>query len=188
MENDSLIKFIDECTQSLDESKPILYEAYFFKIYVAFEKYLGELFLKYCLGDVSSKGYQPDRRLHFDDEKQIEIILNSGNSQNYTDYLKKIETMSKHIFNKNPFNIILEYAENVTLLNQMKSIRNFVAHESNHAKKRYVENCLGNGTFKPPCEFLLSLHKGKSISYYTLYVNKIKEISNQLLNPPDDVI
>ena len=95
MDNDVLINFINACNEDLINDKPVLYEAYFLKIYVAFENYLGELFEKYCIGQMSSEGYIPKRRLEFDTLEQLRNIINSGKKQNYIDYIDKIKSISK---------------------------------------------------------------------------------------------
>ena len=181
MDNDVLINFINACNEDLINDKPVLYEAYFLKIYVAFENYLGELFEKYCIGQMSSEGYIPKRRLEFDTLEQLRNIINSGKKQNYIDYIDKIKSISKDIFEENPFDILLEDSENVTIFNQMISIRNCIAHESDYSKKVYQDACLGNSTYKSPGNFLMSKNKRKSKSNYAIYIDKIKSISYGLI-------
>ena len=82
MENEYLLQFIEKCNDELINNNPVLYEAYFLKIYVAFENYLGEIFVKYCLGQMSENGYKPKRRLEFDDIEQLRNVLESGKKLN----------------------------------------------------------------------------------------------------------
>lgn len=183
MENEYLLQFIKQCNEELINDNPVLYEAYFLKIYVAFENYLGDMFEKYCLGQMSECGYKPKRRLKFDDVEQLRNILESGKRMNYIDYIEKIKTLSKDIFQENPFSILLEDADNVTLFNQMTMLRNCIAHESSYSKKKYQESCLGNRNYITPGEFLMSLNKKKSKPYYSIYIEKIISISSGLLVP-----
>lgn len=68
MENEELINFIDECNILLQNAdSDLLYEVIFIKIYVKFEKFLSQMFVKYCIGQTSSAGYTPDRKLEFID-------------------------------------------------------------------------------------------------------------------------
>lgn len=187
MENDNLLKIIKECDSKFDNSIPILYEAYFLKIYVAFEKYLGDIFTLYCTGKESSKGYCPKLKLKFVDESQLKAIINGGDSNKYIDYLKIISTLSEYIFIKNPFEILTTYSNYPEYINQMKCIRNYIAHESDNARSKYKSTCLKNNDFIPPCDFLKSIHKGIAISNYTLYIKKIIEISELLIDPPEDL-
>ena len=186
MDNDNLICFIEKCNEDLVADKPVLYEAYFLKIYVAFENYLGLLFEKYCLGEHSSEGYIPKRRLEFDSIEQVRNIINLGKKQNYIDYIDKIKCLSKDIFQENPFDIILEDSENVTIFNQMTALRNCIAHESDYSKKRYQEECLSGGSYKTPGEFLISKNRRKSKSYYTIYIEKIIDISFGIIKPVNE--
>ncbi len=177
MDNDSLIEFINKCNEELIPDKPVLFEAYFLKIYVAFENYLGDIFKKYCLGEPSSEGYIPKRKLEFENIDQLRNIICAGKKLNYVDYIDAIKNLSSDIFEENPFDIMLEDSENVTLFNQMTMLRNCIAHESDYSKRKYCEACLNSKEYKPPGEFLISKNKRNSKSYFTIYVEKIKELS-----------
>ena len=182
MENDALKTYIQQCNASLQPNIALLYEASFFKIYVKFEQYLSKIFESYCIGVPSSKGYCPQRKLAFTDEEHLRAILR-GDKQ-YIDYIKKIETLTPHIFVSSPFNIIFNVADNNTLFNQMITLRNYIAHESNESRTKYIKTCLGNGTFIEPDSYLTKINRRTSSSYYTIYINKIIEISDLILDPP----
>lgn len=182
MENSELKAFINECNQKLSPSIPLLYEASFFKIYVKFEVYMANIFEDYCIGIESSKGYCPQRKLAFSDKEHLRAVLR-GEKQ-YVDYIKKIETLSKHIFIDNPFNIIFDVADNTTMFNQMTALRNYIAHESGESKTKYIKTCLGNGEFIEPYTYLLKKNRKTSKSNYTLFVEKIAEISDLILDKP----
>lgn len=182
MENDELKTFIEECNQNLSPSVPLLYEASFFKIYVKFEVYLANVFEEYCVGIESSKGYCPQRKLAFADKEHLRAIL-KGDKQ-YVDYIKKIEGLSRHIFIDNPFNIIFDVADNNTIFNQMTALRNYIAHESGESKVKYIKTCLGNGDFIEPSVYLLKRNRRTSKSNYTIFVEKIIEISELILDAP----
>jgi len=182
MENDELKRYIAECNQNLSPSLPILYEVSFFKIYVKFEVYLSNIFEEYCIGNKSSKGYCPQRKLSFTDKEHLRAVL-KGDKQ-YVDYIKKIESLSKHIFIDNPFNLIFDVAENSTMMTQMMRIRNYIAHESGESKKKYVESCLGSGQFVEPAVYLCKKNKKTSKSNYTMFVEKIIDLSELILEKP----
>lgn len=182
MENDELKSFINNCNEKLSPTLPILYEASFFKIYVKFEVYLSNIFENYCIGMQSSKGYCPERKLTFIDKEHLRVILR-GDRQ-YVDYIKKIEMLSKHIFVDNPFNIVFDVADNLTILNQMITLRNYIAHESGEAKIKYIKTCLGNGQFIEPPIYLTKRNRRTSKSIYTTYIEKIIEISDMILERP----
>jgi len=73
----------------------------------------------------------------------------------------------------NPFDIITIDPTYTGIFDQMKKIRNFIAHESDEAKSKY--SGIMNNNFKPVCEFLLTRKKGESISNYTYYTEAIKK-------------
>ena len=181
-ENDVLKAYIANCGSNLTSTTPLLYEASFFKIYVKFEVFLSEMFKSYCVGTINSKGYCPQRKLAFVDVEQLDAVL-KGDKQ-YVDYLKKIESLSKHIFIDNPFNVIFDVADNATYINQMMALRNYIAHESSESRNKYVQTCLSNKTFVEPRDFLMMKNKKNSKSYYTIYINKILQISDLILEKP----
>lgn len=181
-ENDVLKAYIGSCGANLTSTTPLLYEASFFKIYVKFEVFLSEMFKSYCIGTVNSNGYCPQRKLAFVDEEQLEAVL-KGDKQ-YVDYLKKIESLSKHIFIDNPFNVIFDVADNATYINQMMALRNYIAHESSESRNKYVKTCLSNQSFVEPRDFLMMKNKKNSKSHYTIYIDKILEISDLILEKP----
>lgn len=182
MENDNLKNYIDMCNKKLNPDVPELYEIFFFKVYVKFEVYLSQIFEDYCIGVCSGKGYCPKRKLNFTDKEHLRAVL-KGDKQ-YMDYIKKIESLSKHIFVDNPFDLIFQVADNNTIFNQMIALRNYIAHESLESKKRYVDTCLGGGQFIEPHKYLAKVNRRKSKSNYTLYMDKIREISEMILEEP----
>ena len=182
MENDDLKKYINKCNHNLEPSLPILYEAGFFLIYVKFEVYLSNVFENYCVGIKSDKGYCPQRKLAFTDKEHLRAVL-KGDKQ-YVEYIKKIESLSKHIFVDNPFNIIFDVADNLTIMNQMMALRNYIAHESGESRLKYIRTCLGNGRFLEPSEYLFKKNKRTSKSNYTIFIEKIIELSDIILDVP----
>lgn len=182
MENDELKNYIVVCNQKLDPNIPELYEIFFFKVYVKFEVYLSQIFEAYAVGMSSGKGYCPNRKLNFIDKEHLRAVL-KGDKQ-YMDYIKKIESLSRHIFVDNPFDLIFQVEDNNTVFNQMISLRNYIAHESPESKKRFVDTCLGGGQFVEPHRYLTKINKRKSKSNYTIYMEKILEISELILEKP----
>ena len=162
-----------------------LYELAFFKIFVKFELFLKDLFQLYCIGETISKNYLPERKLAFEDFKHLDGILKSPRTS-YIDYLDKIQNYSKLIFKneKNPFALIFDNTNFYTYYSHMKIIRNYIAHESNEARKKYHQKVLGeHKNFIEPYEFLKKKNKKLSIPQYSLYIIKIEEMVNILLNP-----
>ena len=153
------------------------YDIALFKIWIKFEKYLGDVFYNYAIGNPSENNYFPELKLKFIDEKQFFAFMVEGNKK-YIDYLKKIERLSDHIFVKNPFDPILTDFERKQKFEQMKAIRNYIAHESVESREKFIALCLAGrkDKFVEPNEFLKTKPKGNSDSYYTIYINTIIDI------------
>lgn len=184
LENDELKAYIELCNEQLNPEAKLLYEASFLKIFVKFERYLSEMFELYCIGSQSSKGYIPRRKLEFQNAEHLRAVLRDGN-KNYVDYIDKIQKVSGHIFIKNPFSVIFEEATNSTLFNKMVCMRNYIAHESPESRKKYIKNCLSGNSFIDVGDYLLKIDRRRSITNYSVYIEKIIEISELILYPPD---
>ena len=164
------------------------YDIALFKIWIQFEKYIGELFVNYALGKKSERGYRPKLKLKFSTEEQLNALSREGNKP-YIEYLVKIEKISKHIFDRDPFQIILLDSDYRNVFNQIKSIRNYIAHESGEAKLKYTNICLSGDSrkFKEPNEFLKQQEKESGLSFFSYYINSINNMTELLIDPPDDL-
>ena len=157
-----------------------LYEIAFFKIFIKFEKFLSVCFEEYCVGNGTTDGYCPNRKLNFIDKYHLINVI-KPQSRSFINHIDIIK-ISDCFFDDadNPFDIIRIDPTYTGIFDQMKKIRNFIAHESDEAKSKY--SGIMNNNFKPVCKFLLAKKKGESISNYTYYIEAIKKISNCILN------
>jgi hypothetical protein len=161
-----------------------IYELALFKIFVKFELFLSELFTRYSIGKGSSKGYIPERKLAFMDEKHLEGVL-KNNRSTFIDYNEKILNLSEHIFinKRNPFSLVFMDAKLSVYYNQIKYIRNYIAHESKEAKLKY-QNILGEtNEFVEPCIYLTKMNKKYNKTNYSIYIDSIKVMADILLDP-----
>lgn len=182
MENEDLIKFINDCNNLIkNTNSDLLYEVVFIKIYVKFEKFLSNMFINYSIGKSSSKGYKPDRKLMFVDEQHLYSILKDNRS--YVDYIEKIKKISNQIFYFNPFFPIIESADYADYFNKMTVLRNYIAHESEESKKKYIKICLNQNNYIEPYDYLKKMNKKYSIPNYSVFINKIIEVSELICNP-----
>ena len=183
LDNSELIDEITKWENILENDKTTyndeLYEIAFFKIFIKFEKFLSVCFEEYCVGNGTTDGYCPNRKLNFIDRNHLIKVVKPVNRSfiNHIDTIK----ISDCIFDDedNPFDIITIDPTYTGIFDQMKKIRNFIAHESDEAKSKY--SGIMNNNFKSVCEFLLTRKKGESISNYTYYTEAIKKISNYIL-------
>ena len=155
------------------------------KIWIQFERFLGDLFLSYALGHPSETGFTPKLKIQFQDEEQFNAFMREGTKQ-YIEYMDKIEKLSVHMFEQNPFEVLLIDASISPSFHQMKAIRNYIAHESGTAKRQYINTCFSGDEkkFMEPNEYLKSREKTTKDSYYTYYINTIDTILIMLITDP----
>ncbi len=161
------------------------YDIALLKIWIQFEKFIGDLFVTYSTGQQSEKGFSPNLKLRFVDEEQLNIFLREGN-HTYVDYPAQIKKLSKHIFSNDPFDVLFADATTYTAYNQIVSIRNYIAHESGEAKIKMIKTCFGGNEshFKEPNDYLLTKERSTNSTYYTYYTNIIKNATLLLVDPP----
>lgn len=186
MVKDDVINSISTWTNWAANPNVQQYDIAIFKIWIQFEKYLGDLFVKYATGEESADGFAPSLNIRFASEEQLNIFLREGN-KTYIDYSKQIQKLSKHIFQNNPFDVIFEEAENYNVFLQLTAIRNYIAHESGESKAKLIKTCFGGDIhrFTEPNQFLMSNKRGEGTSYYTYFTQKIRSMAELLSNPTD---
>lgn len=170
-------------------SKPDVqrYDIALFKIWIQFERFLGDLFVKYATGIPSETGYLPPLKIKFQDEEQFNAFMREKNAK-YIEYLEKIEKLSSHIFLVNPYDVLLLDADNKTAFEQMKAIRNYIAHESGAARSKFINVCLNGDERKyvEPNVFLLKRERSTKTPYYTYYTQIMSNIVDLLITAPNE--
>ena len=186
---DAIDKTICEWTEWANQENNRNYDIALLKIWIQFEKFLGELFVDYATGKTSEFGYTPKWKLKFESEEQLNVFLREGN-RTYIEYIPRIEKLSKHLFENDPFQIIFLDANNKEAFNKMVSLRNYIAHESGEAKRKMIRMCFGGKeeNFQHPNIYLQSIEKTSKSTYYTFYVNKISEMTRLVVDPPTDIL
>jgi len=184
MDNTELFEEIEYWNEKISSSKTSeILELAFFKIFIKFEKFLSDLFVNYCIGENSLGNYCPERKLCFTDEEHLNAILQKEKKM-FINHYDLILKLSDHIFAQNPFEIISRDANFSSEIRNMKIIRDYIAHESNHAKKKFSEALLNGKENIKPFEFLAKKKKSRAVSYYSYYIEIIKETSNYIINGP----
>lgn len=182
MISSDVIKSINEWTDWASQDSVQRYDIALFKIWIQFELFVGDLFVTYSTGQKSEKGYAPKLKIKFQDEEQFNVFMRQG-SKLYVEYLDRIEKLSRHIFDSDPFDILLHDANLSPALDQMKALRNYIAHESGEAKRKLINTCFNGDEkkFIEPNDFLKSKEKTTKQTYYTFYINMIKNIIEILI-------
>lgn len=184
MDNQELLDEIDKWNNIFSSTStidPTLYELAFFKVFIKFEKFLSDCFENYAIGNGSSTGYSPNRRLNFDDLDHLNKVIKKEN-RSFVNHYEVIKNLSDCFFHDNPFDIIKTDPTFTSIIGEMKIIRDYIAHESTAAKAKYISSILNNRVFIEPHVHLLNIKRNTSISYYTHYIDSIITISNFIIN------
>lgn len=184
MKTNDINDAISYWTNWANTSSDKCYDYALLKIWIKFERYVGEIFVSYATGGKSESGYSPQLKLQFNNEEHLNAFLRDPNKM-YVDYIKQIQKLSKHIFVDDPFDSIFLDVTNLNVFNQIIAIRNYIAHESGEAKIKMIKCCFNGNEkkFKEPCTYLLTKEKTTNKTYYTFYVETIKNMAILLSSP-----
>jgi len=185
MVSDEVKEAITNWTMWATQPEVQRYDIALLKIWIQFERFVGDLFVTYATGNPSETGYAPELKIRFQDEEQFNAFMREG-TKKYIEYLCKIEKLSNHIFKGNPFEIILLDSEIKPSIDQIKAIRNYIAHESGEAKRKLINTCFNGDErkFVEPNVFLKRREKTTKDTYYTYYINTITSVVDLLINDP----
>lgn len=170
-ELNDLLEEIDKWERLIAVNNDLI-EVAFFKIFVKFERLLLDCVVMYAIGERSSLGYQPNRRLIFSDHDHLRKTITD---KNYIDVSKRVEDIVKQIFEENnPFTLFFESTDKDTLI-KMQTLRNYIAHESPESKIAYRRKVLPpNGEFMNAADFLSSRkNRTAAISNYSYFIEVI---------------
>jgi hypothetical protein len=159
-----------------------LIELAFFKIFIKYEKFISDIFIQYSIGMKSDLNYCPVRKLNFVNEVHLNKMLQKRNTS-FINHFEVVLNLSEHVFVDNPFEILTSDANYSSEVKKMKIIRDYIAHESSHAKKKF-ENSVTNNVVIKPHEFLNSTNRRLSISYYSYYLKIMEETSEYITKGP----
>ena len=176
---------ITEWTAWATKAEVQRYDIALLKIWIQFEKFLGDLFITYATGNTSENGFAPQLKIRFQNEEQFNVFMRDGN-KTYIEYLDKIEKLSKHIFQDNPFDVILLDANNKPAMEQIKALRNYIAHESGEAKRKIVNTCFNGNErrFIEPNDYLRTREATTGNTFYTYYTTIIANAVDLLISAP----
>lgn len=117
------------------------YDIAIFRIWLIFEKYLINKFISYSVGEYPQTS-EIINKIKFINEEHLKYFLKGDRT--YVEYIGKIESLSKHIFDRNPFTIILDDSRYSPIYNELKIIRNQIAHDSDESRHKFFKNCLNS--------------------------------------------
>ena len=184
MVSSDVSKAISDWTAWAQKNDVQRYDIALLKIWIQLERFISELFVSYATGNSSEKGYAPERKISFQDEAHFNVFMREG-TKKYIPYLDKIRQLSGHVFQVNPFEVILIDANIKPPFEQMQAIRNYIAHESAEAERKLIDTCFHGDKrkFVEPNAFLQSREKTTKKTYYTYYMDTIEYILSALTEP-----
>lgn len=174
-----------------EPNNEVLYELAFFKIYLKFEKVYVNAFIEIMCNTHIYKGNKINYRilpLFTDDEKNertpFETFLKSISGSSYYLSIDKISDLHKEfMFEPNPFFTIHSDVNYQSKLRDMVIIRNFFAHESQDAKKKYITHFnYDSDKFESPSILLRTKLKGRNITRLSSYIKTIEDIINLIVH------
>lgn len=178
---------VDDWSNWARQTNPPQYDVALLKIWIQFERFLSKSFLTFAIGEKSDQGYAPDLKLKFENEEHFNKFMRAK-SKSYIDYLPLIESHSDLLFVQNPFAFIFEDATFRAVYEDVKSIRNYMVHESTESKTKLIKRIYsGDATqFKEPNEYLSSSKRKPRIKNFTYLTEKLKEICELIESPPSN--
>ena len=184
------------CTQTLGKLNLYLrYQSYgsqlmiersFELLFMKFEAFIEELFYSYALGNSPITGTTPARTVTLSSESDIEHLFSGG--KEYPDWTRWdfVASQSSLFFSPSPFQVLYSH---MSILNELKTIRNALSHISGAAQKKYqtlVRNRLGYfpATGMDVSSFLSTrTGSGSTTVYFQMYLDETKVLSIELCNP-----
>jgi len=171
--NIELLNKIEEWEKELTDNSRHIHFA-LLEVFIEFEKFLTHAFISYALKEKGKNSFAPELRLQFDDKVHLQGLLQC--SKPYIDYIKKVKEVRKFIFKEStcPFHKVFSTADFNTNFLHIKIMRDFIAHQSEESKAKYVKTILNSGRYIKVNTYLNTLSKHENISNYSRYINALK--------------
>lgn len=171
-----LINEIEKWKPKVSED-PTFLELAFFKIFVKFENFITEAILVYAT-ETAVDTNKVQLRVRFDDRDHFKNIT----GLQYLDTGPKTKKLVDQIFtSENNFSFFFNSSDS-KFFEDMKLLRNYIAHESEESKKKYINKTLSEVSrdFMEPNEFLKSRKNAKEDSIYTKFIKMILVYSESI--------
>ena len=165
----------------------LLTESIYFASFRAFEGFLRDIFLLYCMGHKTLSGNRVISYLNPKDFSHAEKLIRS--SMKFLDWASPDELIDRsEIYLKDGYPIKTPISTNLQPLREFRKIRNHIAHESSESYSEYIKVIRNYYTVVPlrvpsPGEFLLLSDRRVGNQYKLItFFNLVKKISINLTN------
>jgi hypothetical protein len=158
-------------------------ELAFMKSFLTWEGFLEEAFILYLLGKKSPSGYAPDRHaIPTNRQHAIELLASDARHTDWTAAARVVNRAKRFFKSGRPFETVIRPQSN--LLDNLKTIRNALSHESMEATEKFETLVRNELTFLPPGmipgTFLMTLKPHHAVpktylQFYTEILNSMAE-------------
>ncbi|MDD5546531.1 MAG: hypothetical protein PHO67_05195 [Candidatus Omnitrophica bacterium] len=194
-----LVRLVDEVKDAYQPKRgpklsskevQLIAEFSFLNIFIAYEIFMEQAFIRYMMGGETSRGYKPKRYVSPKDEEHArKITLQDFTS--YTDWSTpdKIKRRAEYCFkNGEPFKTNIDLY--IQMLQDIKTIRNHITHSSIDAKEKFEDKArFYLGTLPPGKELkvgaFLLMRNSRSASVENLneyFCKQLKDFSKRIIS------
>lgn len=176
---DELIKEIENWKPKIAKDNDFL-EIAFFKIFVKFENFLTDIIVDYATGAVVNED-KVKLRISFEDREHFKSVT----GLDHLDINNKTKKLVEHIFSDDNKISFFFNSSHATFFEDMKSLRNYIAHESQESRTKYIRRTLNNypgsgSDFVEPNVFLQWKKRSERDSIYTKFIELVLTYSESI--------
>lgn len=174
---DELVNEIEKWKEKIKDNNDFL-EIAFFKIFVKFENFITDIIIDYATGAVINKE-KVDLRISFEDRDHFKGVT----GVNYLDTSKKTKKLVENIFCENNKISFFFNSQDSGFFEEMKYLRNYIAHESKESKNRYINVTLNTyhlDGFVEPNVFLRWKKTSERDTIYTKFIKLVLTYSEAI--------
>lgn len=164
----------------------IIVEMAFLRIFVAWESFLEESFIRYAVGAVSPSGYAPSTLIH---PRNIghaqELVLSGRDYVPWNSASEVVRRSAPYFQDGEPYRSALDTA--AVELDEMNTIRNRITHKSINSKSKFnafIRRKFGHGVRgMTPGKFLLTLPSSSPPNTFLDYYIEVIRIASSMIVP-----
>lgn len=164
---DDLINEIANWQVKISEDNTFL-EIAFFKIFVKFENFITDIIINYATKSVENVN-KVELRIAFDDREHFKNVIGIS----YLDTGVKTKKLVDQIFTANNHISFFFNSDESQFFEEMKCLRNYIAHESEESRTKYMRKTTKTPNFIEPNDFLKSKKRRETDTMYTKFVNMV---------------
>lgn len=161
-------------------------ELAFMKSFLTWEGFLEEAFILYLLGKKSPSGYAPIRHaIPINRQHAVELLASDARHTDWTAAAKVVSRAARFFKGGGPFVNVIRPQTN--LLDNLKTIRNALSHESEEAADKFETFVRNELTYFPPGmipgKFLATLkpHLAPPKTYIQLYAENFRSMAEAIV-------